>query len=125
MRIGVLASGSGTNLAAILDAELPVVVVVVDRPCGATEVAEARRRARRARRAHELRPDFDRDAYTDGWSTRSSATTSIWSPWPASGPILEKPMSRRLRRTGSSTPTRAAAGVPGVARGARTRWPTA
>jgi len=41
MRIGVLASGGGTNLAAILDAELPVVVVVVDRPCGATGVAEA------------------------------------------------------------------------------------
>lgn len=39
MRIGVLASGSGTNLSAILDAGLPVVVVVVDRPCPATEVA--------------------------------------------------------------------------------------
>lgn len=41
MRIGVLASGSGTNLAAILAAGLPVAVVVVDRPCGATEVAAA------------------------------------------------------------------------------------
>jgi phosphoribosylglycinamide formyltransferase-1 len=40
MRIGVLASGSGTNLRALLEAELPVVVVVVDRPCGATAVAE-------------------------------------------------------------------------------------
>src|SRR5438874_513435 len=42
MRIGVLASGGGTNLRAILEADLPVVVVVVDRPCGATSVAEAR-----------------------------------------------------------------------------------
>jgi phosphoribosylglycinamide formyltransferase 1 len=41
MRIGVLASGGGTNLAAILQAGLPVVVVVVDRPCGATSIAEA------------------------------------------------------------------------------------
>jgi phosphoribosylglycinamide formyltransferase-1 len=41
VRIGVLASGSGTNLAAILRAGLPVAVVVVDRPCGATDVAAA------------------------------------------------------------------------------------
>lgn len=37
----MLASGGGSNLAAILDAGLPVVVVVVDRPCGAAGVAEA------------------------------------------------------------------------------------
>ena len=41
MRIGVLASGGGTNLEAILQAGLHVVVVVVDRPCRATSVAEA------------------------------------------------------------------------------------
>ena len=41
MRIGVLASGGGSNLEAILRAELPVVAVVVDRPCGATAIAEA------------------------------------------------------------------------------------
>ena len=40
-RIGVLASGGGSNLASILAAGLPVVAVVVDRPCGATAVAEA------------------------------------------------------------------------------------
>ena len=37
----MLASGGGSNLAAILEAGLPVVAVVVDRPCGATGVAEA------------------------------------------------------------------------------------
>ena len=37
----MLASGGGSNLAAILDAGLPVVVVVVDRPCGATGIADA------------------------------------------------------------------------------------
>lgn len=41
VRIGVLASGSGTNLEAILAAQLPVAVVVVDRPCRATEIAAA------------------------------------------------------------------------------------
>ncbi len=37
----MLASGGGSNLGAILEAGLPVVAVVVDRPCGATAVAEA------------------------------------------------------------------------------------
>ena len=40
MRLGVLASGTGTILTAILEAELDVGVVIVDRPCPATEVAE-------------------------------------------------------------------------------------
>jgi formyltetrahydrofolate-dependent phosphoribosylglycinamide formyltransferase len=40
MRIGVLASGGGTNLEAILEAEIPVAAVVVDRPCRAVELAE-------------------------------------------------------------------------------------
>jgi phosphoribosylglycinamide formyltransferase-1 len=40
MRIGVLVSGSGSNLQAIIDAQLPVVVVVSDRPnVGALERA--------------------------------------------------------------------------------------
>ncbi|HWC12318.1 MAG TPA: phosphoribosylglycinamide formyltransferase [Acidimicrobiales bacterium] len=39
-RLGVLASGGGSNLSAILQAGLPVVAVVVDRPCGAVAVAE-------------------------------------------------------------------------------------
>jgi phosphoribosylglycinamide formyltransferase-1 len=41
MRIGVLASGGGSNLEAILRADLPVVAVVVDRPCGAVDIADA------------------------------------------------------------------------------------
>ncbi len=65
VRIGVLASGSGTNLEAILAAGLPVVVVVVDRPCRATDVA-----ARAGIRAESViresfGPDFDRSAYTE------------------------------------------------------------
>lgn len=41
MRIGVLASGAGTILEALLEAELPIVVVLVDRPCRAEQVAAA------------------------------------------------------------------------------------
>jgi phosphoribosylglycinamide formyltransferase-1 len=40
-RIGVLASGSGSILDAILAADLPVVAVVVDRDCRAVEIAGA------------------------------------------------------------------------------------
>ena len=39
MRVGVLASGSGTNLRAILERGVPVVVVIADRPCAALDVA--------------------------------------------------------------------------------------
>jgi phosphoribosylglycinamide formyltransferase-1 len=38
MRVGVLASGTGTILRALLDRHLPVVVVLADRPCGALEI---------------------------------------------------------------------------------------
>lgn len=39
VRLGVLASGTGTILAAMLDAGLPLAVVVVDRPCPAVDLA--------------------------------------------------------------------------------------
>ena len=62
--MGVLASGSGTNLRAILDAGLPVVVVVVDRPCTATEVAAAAGVPAEVVERTSFGPDFDRLAYT-------------------------------------------------------------
>jgi len=39
-RIAVLASGSGTILRSMLDADLPIAVVVADRPCGALGIAD-------------------------------------------------------------------------------------
>lgn len=39
MRVGVLASGTGTILEALLQADVPAVVVVADRPCRALDVA--------------------------------------------------------------------------------------
>lgn len=63
-RLAVLASGSGTILQAMLDADLPVALVLADRPCTALE------RAARVEIPDELvertsfGDDFDRDAYT-------------------------------------------------------------
>lgn len=67
VRIGVLASGSGTILAAILTADLPVRLVIADRTCAALDIA---RRAGVAtclvdRSAHGgFGEGFDRRAYT-------------------------------------------------------------
>ncbi len=61
----MLASGTGTNLEAILAEGIPVAVVVVDRPCRATEVAAQHGvpsvLVERASYGH----DFDRVAYTN------------------------------------------------------------
>ncbi|WP_208026734.1 phosphoribosylglycinamide formyltransferase [Rhabdothermincola sediminis] len=64
MRVAVLASGSGTILDAMLDAGIPVEVVVVDRPCGATEVAERHSVPWEFVERSSYGADFDRDAYT-------------------------------------------------------------
>ena len=64
MRIAVLASGSGTLLESILSQDIPVDVVVVDRPCRATEVAAQRGvKAELVERA-SYDASFDRDGYT-------------------------------------------------------------
>jgi len=65
VRIGVLASGSGTNLEAILAARLPVVAVVVDRPCRVTDVAAASGIPSEVVERDSFGADFDRDAYTE------------------------------------------------------------
>ncbi len=64
MRLGVLASGSGTILRAILDRGLPVVTVVVDRPCGAVEVAGGAGIPVEVVERTEFGPSFDRVGYT-------------------------------------------------------------
>jgi phosphoribosylglycinamide formyltransferase-1 len=64
VRVGVLASGSGTILAAMLERRLPVVVVIADRPCGALEIArDAGVEAVLVERS-DFGADFDRVAYT-------------------------------------------------------------
>jgi phosphoribosylglycinamide formyltransferase-1 len=64
MRIGILASGTGTILQALLDADLPVVTVVVDRPCAATERAERAGVPVEVVERESFGRDFDRLAYT-------------------------------------------------------------
>jgi phosphoribosylglycinamide formyltransferase-1 len=63
-RLGVLASGAGTNLAAMLDAGLTVDLVVIDRTCPAAGLAEAAGVAVEFVERESFGPGFDRDAYT-------------------------------------------------------------
>ena len=65
VRLGVLASGSGTILEAILEADLPVAVVVVDRPCRALEVAGQSGVPAQLVERTSYGKDFDRVAYTE------------------------------------------------------------
>ncbi len=64
MRLAVLASGSGTILDAIADAGIPVSVVVVDRRCGAEDVALRHGVPTEVLERQSYGRDFDRDGYT-------------------------------------------------------------
>jgi phosphoribosylglycinamide formyltransferase-1 len=64
MRLGILASGSGTILRAILDSGLDVAVVVVDRACAATDVAAAAGVPAVAVERTSFGKDFDRAGHT-------------------------------------------------------------
>jgi phosphoribosylglycinamide formyltransferase-1 len=63
-RLGVLVSGSGTLLEAMLRAELPVTVVAADRPCRALGVAEASGVPAELVLRESFGKDFDRSGYT-------------------------------------------------------------
>jgi phosphoribosylglycinamide formyltransferase-1 len=64
-KIGVLASGSGTILEAILAERLPVSVVVVDRVCRATQVASDGGVECEVLERESYGREFDRVAYTE------------------------------------------------------------
>jgi phosphoribosylglycinamide formyltransferase-1 len=64
MRVGVLASGSGTILKALFERGLPVVVVVADRPCGALDIARHAGVSQELVERRDFTPSFDRVAYT-------------------------------------------------------------
>jgi phosphoribosylglycinamide formyltransferase 1 len=63
-RLAVLASGGGTILASMVDADLPIAVVIADRPCTAPERAERAGIPAELIERSSFGPDFDRDAYT-------------------------------------------------------------
>ena len=65
VRLAVLASGAGTLLEAILADGLDPVIVVVDRPCRAVEVAEAAGVPVAQLLRDSFGKDFDRPAYTE------------------------------------------------------------
>lgn len=64
VRVGVLVSGSGTILDAMLDAGVSVELVVVDRPCGGQAVAERHGVPCVLVQRSSFGQDFDRHAYT-------------------------------------------------------------
>jgi phosphoribosylglycinamide formyltransferase-1 len=65
VKIGVLVSGSGTILEAILADGIPVEVVLADRACAALGKAEGAGVAAELVERESFKADFDRDAYTD------------------------------------------------------------
>ena len=65
MRVGALASGTGSILEAILDAGIAVDLVVTDRPCRALELAEERGVTGELVERTSFGKSFDRDAYSD------------------------------------------------------------
>ncbi len=60
----MLASGSGTILRSMLEHDLPIAVVVADRPCGALAIAEDAGVATELVERTNFGADFDRVAYT-------------------------------------------------------------
>ena len=64
MRVGVLASGSGTILRAMLDRNLSIEVVIADRRCRALEIAESAGVAAVLVERTDYSADFDRVEYT-------------------------------------------------------------
>lgn len=62
MRVGVLASGSGTILEAIEASGIPVDLVIADRPCRALELADA---PSVLLERTDFTKGFDRDGYSD------------------------------------------------------------
>lgn len=65
MRIGVLASGTGTILQSLLDDGLPIAVVIADRPCQALERAAAAGVEVELVERTSFGKSFDRAAYSE------------------------------------------------------------
>jgi phosphoribosylglycinamide formyltransferase-1 len=88
----VLASGSGTILEAILEAKLPVAVVVVDRSCRAVEVAEKAGVPAWLVERRSFGKDFDRVAYTEDVVDALRAHEVELVVMAGFGTVLDKPV---------------------------------
>ena len=91
MRVGVLASGTGTILRAMLDRDLPVVLVLADRPCGALEIAREAGIAAVLVERTDFGATFDRVAYTKEVVTALEADAVDLVAIAGFGTILSEP----------------------------------
>ena len=92
MAIGVLASGSGTILGAILDAGIDVSIVVVDRSCPAIAVAEQAGVPVEVVERRSFGADFDRVEYTHRVIDALSPHHVELVAMAGFGTVLEKPI---------------------------------
>lgn len=90
--IAVLASGSGTILEAVLEADLPVAVVVVDRPCRAMKVAEDAGVASILVERSTFGAGFDRLAFTHAVLDALAPYSPVLVAMAGFGTVLEKPL---------------------------------
>lgn len=88
----MLASGSGTILRAMLDAELPVAVVLVDRDCGAVGIAGDGGVAVEIVERTSFGAEFDRVAYTHDVVDALARHGVDLVAMAGFGTILEKPI---------------------------------
>jgi phosphoribosylglycinamide formyltransferase-1 len=91
-RIGVLASGTGTILHALLAADLPIVVVLVDRECAAIEIARAAGVGVEIVERTSFGRSFDRVAYTNDVVDALTRHDVDLVAMAGFGTILEKPI---------------------------------
>ena len=115
----VLASGSGTILDALLAGGVEVAVVVVDRPCRATEVAERHGVRWVALERESYGQDFDRVAYTEQLVDLLEAARIDLVVMAGLRHHPGQARLRPLRRPHPQHPPGAAPGLPGLARGGR------
>ena len=65
MKVGVLASGTGSILRAMLERRIPIAVVIADRPCGALDIAGNAGVPAELVERTDFSKSFDRVAYTE------------------------------------------------------------
>jgi len=92
MSIGVLASGSGTILAAIAESGIDVAIVVVDRPCKAIEVAREAGVEVVVVERDSFGVDFDRVDYTHRVMDALAPHEVDLVAMAGFGTVLEKPI---------------------------------
>ena len=95
MRVAVLASGSGTILDAMLEAGVVVEVVLVDRPCGAIQVAADHGVPARLVARDRYDGSFDRLAYTEAVVDELESAGAELVVMAGFGTILAKPIFDR------------------------------